>query len=169
MGINFSWKGHNWWLRFPLIIFIISSFLDLFFTTRNYLFLKYLPELNPVLKILGGNYWAFLTFNILLTTTICLIYLNSFNNKQTSLLNKYTLYSIFLLVSSLRFIGAWSNFSWVLHPVTDPVALQQIQNTVVTQGSQIYFNFVWNWVVYPYIMLYIVFFLFSKAVKLKEA
>jgi uncharacterized membrane protein YwaF len=86
MGLNLSWKKLNWWTRLPIIIFIIGSIFDLFFTTRNYIVLKYLPELNPVLGMLGHNYWLFLATNIILCVIMVLIYVNAFNDKKTKLI-----------------------------------------------------------------------------------
>ena len=168
MGLNFSWKKHNWYLRLPVIIFIIASVLDLFFTTRNYIVLKYLPELNPVLGLLGHNYWLFLATNICLCIVIILIYLNAFNDSKTKLMQKYGLYSLFLLIGILRLFGAISNMSWIGHEEMTTEQITQLTETVQTQGTQLYAIIIWNWAVYPFIMLYTVFWLFSKALNLKE-
>ena len=166
--IKFSWKNFNWYLKLPLILFIISSVLDLFFTTRNYIVLKYLPELNPLLGWMGHNYWLFLTTNIILCIVIILIYLNAFNDKKTKLMQKYGLYSIFLLVSCLRLVGAISNASWIGHEEMTTQQIEMLQEKVETSDTQIYTGIVWNWAVYPLIMLYTVFWLFMKALNLKE-
>ena len=167
MGLDLSWKNHNWWLRFPIILFVVASLLDLYFTTRNYLVLPIFPELNPLMKIMP-NYWFFLVLNIALTVIMVLAFMNVFNNPKSSIVNKYVIYAVFLLAGVVRLVGAYSNFTWVVSPITDPVVLEQVVHVVETQGTQMYVSLVTNWVLYPFVMLFVVFWLFNKAVKLKE-
>lgn len=165
--MNFSWKKLNWWTRFPIILFVIGSIFDLFFTTRNYLVLDYLPELNPLLGIVK-NYWIFLIINILMCIALIMIYFNTFNSNKTTLNNRYLLFSICLLTGILRFIGALSNASWIGHEEMNATQIELLKETVTTQGVQVYSGIVFNWLIYPFLITYIIFFLFNKAMELEK-
>ena len=83
-------------------------------------------------------------------------------------MNKYMIFVTVMIGGCARLYGAWTNVEWIRHPVTDPVLLQQIQTQVVTTGMQEYSGIVFNWIFVPFLLVYIAFFLFSKAVRLKE-
>ena len=163
---NTNKKKWNFWVKVPFVLFLAASILDLTFTTRNYLVLKVFTEINPLYTALN-NYWLFLIVNIALTTWVLLFYKNKFD-KPSSIMSKYTIFVILLGAGCMRLYGFWSNFKWVLNPVTDPAALQTLQTKVAEQGAAIYSGLVLTWLVCPFVVIIGLFWMFQKAVKLKE-